>query len=297
VPIFQIIQLKFPLVRRGFYLTLGAAMATFGLKGFLIQKGLIDGGVTGISLLIAHESPIPLPILIIGLTLPFAVMASKLVNTLFAIRSIIAVCMLALGLTFFEFPLITTDMWLVSVFGGFFIGAGMGLVIRGGAIIDGTEILSIYLSRKISISSSDISLLLNILLFILAAYLLDIEAALYSVLTYFSTSKTADYIVSGIEEYIGVTIVTERSEEMREMIINKLGRGVTLYYGEMGYGKSGEFIHDTKIIYTIITRLELTKLQHEINLVDKQAFTIMNPVIETRGGMIKKRPIQKNKIL
>jgi uncharacterized membrane-anchored protein YitT (DUF2179 family) len=130
-----------------------------------------------------------------------------------------------------------------------------------------------------------------------AAYFLGIDTALYSVLTYFSTSQTTDYIVSGIEEYIGVTIVTEKSSEMREMIINKLGRGVTLYHGEMGHGKRGQLVQETDIIYTIITRLELTKLQHEIHLIDRQAFTVMNPVIETRGGMIKKRPIQKNKIL
>lgn len=291
------IRHRIPILKRAFFMVLGVAMATFGLKGFILKSGLIDGGVTGISLLISQVTKIPLPILVDLLTLPFAILASRLVNSLFAVRSIVAVIMLALGLTFLDFPLITNDMWLISVFGGFFIGAGMGLVIRGGGIIDGTEILAIYLSRKNSLSTSDISLILNVILFSVAAYLLDVETALYSILTYFSSAKTAEYIVEGIEEYIGVTIITEQHDQMREMIIDKLGRGVTVYHGVMGHGKRGQVIRETEILYTVITRLEITKLQHEINQIDKQAFTIMENVIDTRGGMIKKRPIQKNKLV
>lgn len=285
-----------PLIRRGIYIFLGVCLATFGLKGFILPSGLIDGGVTGISLLVSQTTGFPLAVLIVLFTLPFAYLASRLVNTVFAFRSVAAVALLAIGLATIDFPLITKDMWLISVFGGFFIGAGMGLVIRGGGIIDGTEILAIYLSRGNALSTSDISLLLNIILFSVTAYLLDVETALYSILTYFSTSKTVEYIVEGIEEYIGVTIVTEHHEEMREMIIEKLGRGVTIYNGVMGYGKRGQLIKNTQIIFTVITRLEMSKLQHEINQVDRNAFTVMGNVIDTRGGMIKKRPIHKSKI-
>lgn len=272
----------------------GVALATFGLKGFLLNHGLVAGGVTGVSLLVSEVSKWHLAALVIVLNLPFALLSANLVGRTFALRSILAVCLLAVGLVAFDFPSITEDMWLVSVFGGFAMGAGMGLVIRGGGIIDGTEILALYLSRRNSFSANDINLVLNIILFSFAAWLLNIETALYSVLTYISSAKIAEYFVEGIEEYVGVTIVTEHHEKMREMIINKLGRGVTLYHGIMGYGKRGQIAQETQIIYTVITRLEITHLQQEVNKVDPEAFVAMSGVIETRGGMIKKRPIPKD---
>jgi uncharacterized membrane-anchored protein YitT (DUF2179 family) len=186
---------------------------------------------------------------------------------------------------------VTDDNLLVAIFGGFFLGAGIGLTVRGGAVIDGTEILAIYLSRKLGTTIGDIIILINILIFSAAAYFLSIEIALFSMITYLSASKTLDFIIEGIEEYIGVTIISSHSDEIREMIINKLGRGVTVYTGKRGYGKKGE-TRDTDIIYTVITRLEINKLNTEIEKIEPDAFVVMSSVKDTKGGMIKKRPLK-----
>jgi uncharacterized membrane-anchored protein YitT (DUF2179 family) len=276
-------------LKRIFFIVAGVVMTTYGLKGFLLQRGLIDGGVTGVALLVSQITPLPMALWVLLINIPAVLLGSTQVGKEFAARSVAAVILLALGIYFIDFPLITHDIWLISAFGGFFVGGGMGLVMRGGAIIDGTEVISIFLSRKNLLSSSDISLLLNIIIFILGAYLFDIETALYSILTYFSGSKTMEYFVEGFEEYIGVTIVTDKPEEMKNMIVEKMGRGVTLYHGTMGYGKRGKLAKETDIIYSVITRLELSKLQFEINQVDSHAFVSMSSVYDTRGGMIKKK--------
>jgi len=189
-----------------------------------------------------------------------------------------------------DVTLITLDNLLVAVFGGFFLGAGIGLSVRGGAVIDGTEVLAIYLSRKFSTSIGTIIIAINIMIFSVAAYFLGIEVALYSMITYMAASKTLDFIVEGIEEYMGVTIVSFRSEEIREMIITKMGRGVTVYNGKRGYGKRGE-TKDVEIIYTVITRLELNKLKIEIEKIEPNAFYVLNTVKDAKGGVIKKRPL------
>jgi uncharacterized membrane-anchored protein YitT (DUF2179 family) len=178
----------------------------------------------------------------------------------------------------------------VAVFGGFFLGAGIGLAVRGGAVIDGTEVLAIYLSRKLGTTIGDIIILINVIIFSTAAYFLSIEVAMYSMITYLSASKTLDFLVEGLEEYIGVTIISRQCEEIRQMIINTMGRGVTVYSGKRGYGKQGE-MSETDIIYTVITRLELNKLNTEIEKIAPDAFVVMSSVKDTKGGMIKKRPL------
>ncbi len=185
----------------------------------------------------------------------------------------------------------TDDNLLVAVFGGFFLGAGIGFAVRGSAVIDGTEVLAIYLSRKFGTTIGDIIIVINVIIFGVAAYYLGIEIALYSMITYLSASKTLDFIVEGIEEYIGVTIISLHSDEIRQMIIDKMGRGVTVYSGKKGVGKRGE-TRETDIIYTVITGLELNKLTTEIEKIEPHAFVVMNSVKDTKGGMIKKRPLK-----
>jgi uncharacterized membrane-anchored protein YitT (DUF2179 family) len=179
----------------------------------------------------------------------------------------------------------------VAVFGGFFLGAGIGLSIRGGAVIDGTEVLAIYLSRKLGTTVGDIIIMINVVIFSTAAYLLSVEIALYSMITYLAASKTLDFIIEGIEEYTGVTIISPHSDRIREMIVHKLGRGLTVYNGKRGYGRNGEN-SDVDIIYTVVTRLELSKLNAEIENIDANAFVIMSSIKDTKGGMIKKRPLK-----
>lgn len=269
---------------------IGIFSAAFGFKGFLLTNHFIDGGATGISLLISALTKIPLSYLIVGINLPFIVLGHRIVGRQFAIKTALAISGLALVLATVTFPNITNDNLLVAIFGGFFLGAGIGFAIRGGAVIDGTEVLAIYLSRKFGTTIGDIIIVINVMIFGAAAYFLGIEIALYSMITYLAASKTLDFIVEGLEEYIGVTVVSDKNEEIRQMIIDKMGRGVTVYSGKSGYGKRGE-MKETDILYTVITRLELNKLNSEIERIEPNAFVVMNSVKDTKGGMIKKRPL------
>lgn len=270
---------------------LGIFSAAFGLESFLLPSNFIDGGVTGISLLTSELSGIPLYILIILINIPFMVLAFTIVGKQFAIKTALGITGLAVCILTVHFPEVTHDKLLVAVFGGFFLGSGIGLSVRGGAVLDGTEVLAIYLSRKFGTTMGDIIIGINILIFSAAAYFLSIEAALYSLITYLAASKTLDFVIEGIEEYTGVTIISSHSEEIRGMIINVMGRGVTVYSGKRGFGKRGEG-SNIDIIYTVTTRLELNKLNTEIEKIDPNAFVVMNSVKDTKGGMIKKRPLQ-----
>lgn len=272
-------------------ITVGILSATFGFKGFLLTNHFIDGGATGISLLISALTDIPLWVLIVCVNAPFVIMGYRIMGRSFAIKTALAISGLAISLATITIPDITTDNLLVAVFGGFFLGAGIGMAVRGGAVIDGTEVLAIYLSRKFGTTMGDIIIVINVIIFSTAAYFLGIEIALYSMITYLAASKTLDFIVEGIEEYIGVTIISSRSIKMREMIIEQMGRGVTVYSGKGGYGKRGE-TKEFDIIYTVITRLELNKLNTEIEKIEPDAFVVMNSVKDTKGGMIKKRPLK-----
>ncbi len=273
-------------------ISLGIFSAAFGLKSFLLPNRFVDGGATGISLLIAEVTHSPLSIILILVNLPFLILGLRLISTTFAIRTALAICGLAIVVAIVPYPQITQDKLLVSVFGGFFLGAGIGLSVRGGAVIDGTEVLAIYLSRRIGLTIGDIILLFNILIFSVVAYLLSIETALYSILTYLAASKTVDFIIEGIEEYTGVTIISAKSEDIRRMIIDTMGRGVTIYKGKRGFGRSGERDSDLDIIYTVITRLEINRLNTEIEKIDTNAFVIMSSIKDTKGGMIKKRALK-----
>ncbi|MCF6128878.1 YitT family protein [Flavobacterium sp. AS60] len=278
-------------VKDFFLITLGIFSATFGFKGFLLTNHFIDGGATGISLLVSALTSIPLYFLIIGVNIPFIILGYRIMGQAFAVKTALAITGLSVCLATVNFPDVTTDNLLVAVFGGFFLGAGIGLSVRGGAVIDGTEVLAIYLSRKFGTTIGDIIVVINVIIFSAAAYFLGIEIALYSMITYLAASKTLDFIVEGIDEYIGVTIISSRSEKMRQMIIEKMGRGVTVYSGKGGYGKRGE-TKEVDIIYTVITRLELNKLNTEIEKIEPTAFVVMNSIKDTKGGMIKKRPLK-----
>ncbi|GEQ85874.1 membrane protein [Patiriisocius marinistellae] len=272
-------------------IVVGIFCASFGFKGFLLTNDFIDGGATGISLLLAAITDIPLYILIIGVNLPFIVMGYRIMGKRFAMKTALAIIGLALCVALVPFPNVTNDDLLVAIFGGFFLGAGIGLAIRGGAVIDGTEILAIFLSKKFSTTIGDVIILINIIIFSFAAYLLSIEIALYSMITYIAASKTLDFIIEGIEEYIGVTIISTQSKRIKEMIIDKMGRGVTIYKGQGGYAVDGKS-KEMDIIYTVITRLELNKLNTEIEKIEPNAFMVMNSIKDIKGGIVKKRPLK-----
>jgi uncharacterized membrane-anchored protein YitT (DUF2179 family) len=277
------------------FILLGVLSAGFGLKGFLLPNAFIDGGITGISLILNHVTEISISVLIIVLNIPVIIMAFSTVSRNFAINSMIAIFLLSIAILMIPYPVVTDDNLLVAAFGGFFLGLGIGLAIRGGAVLDGTEILAVFINRKSSLTVGNVILIFNLIIFSAGAYFLSVETALYAILTYFAASRTVDFVVDGIEEYIGVSIISDQSEEVRLTIIEKLGRGCTIYLGKKGFAKRGEITQDVNIVYTVITRLELSKLKAEVEKVDDKAFMIMNTIMDTKGGMIKKKPLKKLK--
>ena len=293
LPVVKNLQVEFShAIQDYIFIIIGVFSAGFGLKGFLLPNHFIDGGATGISLLLKNITTLNLSVLLVLVNLPFLLLASKTINLKFAIKSIVAISFLAIVVHFIDYPIITEDKLLIAVFGGFFLGLGIGMSMRGGSVIDGTEILAIFLSRKLSLTIGDVLLLINIIIFSFGAYMLSIETALYAILTYLAASRTVDFVVDGVEEYVGVTIISNHHEAIRTMLIEKLRRACTIYAGKGGFGKQKES-YDKDIIYTVVTRLELSKLQTEIDKIDRNAFIVMGTVKDLKGGMIKKKPLKK----
>ncbi len=280
-------------VTHGFLIILGMLSAGLGLKGFLLPNGFIDGGVTGISLLLSEITSVQLPTLIVLINLPFIWLGYRLIDRTFALKTLTAIIGLAICIIFIPYPVVTSDKLLVAVFGGIFLGAGIGFAMRGGGVIDGTEILALSITRKFSVTIGDLILVINIIIFTVAAFVLSFERALYSILTYMAAARTVDYLISGIEEYTGVTIISNHSEEIRKMITERLGRGVTIYRGKRGFGSHGHSLAETEILFSVVTRLEIASLKAEIEKIDGQAFVITHGIKDTKGGMIKKRPLHQ----
>lgn len=280
-----------PLVVGILYLVAGVMLAALGLKAFLLPNEFFDGGVTGLSLLASRFTGLPLSVYLVALNLPFIWLGYQQMGRGFALRALAAIGALALALLVLHFPVITQDKLLISVFGGFFLGAGIGLAMRGGGVLDGTEILAVYLSRKASLSVGDFVLVLNILIFLIVGVAVSWETALYSILTYLSASKTIEFVVNGIEEYTGVTIISEHSDAIRRALTERLGRGVTVYAGHRGYGSRGEQPDPIDIVFTVVTRLEVSQVTDAVKRLDPQAFVIMHSVNDAKGGMVKKRAL------
>ena len=275
------------------FLAAGVFAAGFGLKGFLLPNRFIDGGATGISLLLTDITPLSFSILLILVNAPFILLAFSQVSKLFAFRTAISIVGLALVVALINYPVVTNDKLLVAVFGGFFLGGGIGLAVRGGGVLDGSEVLAIYVSRRTSLSVGDFILIFNMVVFAFVAYLLSVETALYAIITYFVASKTIDFIIEGIEEYTGVTIISRKHEEITHLITDGMQKGVTIYKGIRAFGKEGHVMQETNIVFTVITRLEVSRLKAEIQAIDPKAFVVFHSIRETKGGMIKKKPIKK----
>ena len=278
-------------IKNLFLIAAGIVSATIGLKGFLLPNGFLDGGATGISLLLNLKTGIDISVFIMLVNLPLIFIGWRQVSKSFAIKTFLAITAFAIVIHFYSMPIVTQDKLLISVFGGFFLGAGIGLAMRGGCVIDGTEVLAVFVNRHTSLSVGDFIAVFNIVLFATAAFLVSIETALYSMLTYITASKTIDFVITGIEEYIGVTIVSEKAEAIKERITNILGRAVTVYKGEGGFGKRGHIVEERKILFSVVTRLEVQKMMVEIEKIDSEAFVIQHSINDTKGGMIKKRAL------
>jgi uncharacterized membrane-anchored protein YitT (DUF2179 family) len=267
----------------------GILSAAMGLKGFLLSSRFIDGGVTGISMLIAETTHTPLSILIFVINMPFLFLGYKRLGITFAIKSAMAITGLALCLAFVHFPDVTHDKLLTAVFGGFFIGVGIGLAIRAGAVLDGTEIAALLVSKKMQLLKvSDVILLLNVVIFTTALFFLGVESALYSILTYLAASKMIDFILNGIEHHTSITVVSLKGEAIRRAITD-MGRGVTVYEGRSGYGKDGHINSPRDIIFTVATRLEIPAIKQKILSIDPAAFIVQHSVDDTTGGLIRRK--------
>ena len=271
------------------YMILGVISATIGLKAFLLSNNFLDGGAMGVSLLINILTDFDLSLLILMINLPFIIIGYRQISWQFAIRSTISILILSLLVHFVELPSITSDKLLIAIFGGVFLGAGIGFSIRGGSVIDGTEVMAIYVSRRGGITVGNFIALFNVALFIIAAFLINVETAMYSMLTYVAASKSVDFIINGIEEYIGITIVSPQNAEIRHMITDQLHRGVTVYRAAGGYQSAHE--ENRKVLFCVVTRLEVTKLLTEIDKIDPTAFVVQHSIREIKGGVLKKHVI------
>jgi uncharacterized membrane-anchored protein YitT (DUF2179 family) len=275
----------------GALVVLGIFSAGFGLKGFLLSSHFIDGGVTGVSMLLSTVFGFPLSVLLLLINIPFIALAYRQIGIRFAIKSALAIAGLSLCLAFVHFPDVTQDRLLTAVFGGFFIGGGIGLAIRGGAVLDGTEIAALLVSKKSHLLRvGDVILILNIFIFLAAAFFLGVESSLYSILTYATASKTIDFIIHGIEEYTAIFIISTKSEDIRDAIIVGLNRGVTVFKGSGGMGSKGNLDLEQSILYCVVTRLEIGKVKDVVKEIDPSAFVTTHALSDVEGGLIK-RPL------
>lgn len=278
-------------IKEAIFLILGVISASIGLKGLLLPNQFLDGGAMGVSLLTQFLTGINLSLLILLVNAPFIIIGARQISVAFAVKSSLAILALAALVHFIELPVITEDKLLIAVFGGFFLGTGIGLSIRGGAVIDGTEVLALSISRRTSFTVGDLIAIFNVVLFSVSALVLGLEIAMYSILTYIVASRTVDFIINGIEEYIGVMIVSPESTRIKDQIMHEMGRGVTSFRSDGGFGKKGQSLPDRDVLFCVVTRLEVSKLVLEVEKIDPTAFVIQYPIRDTKGGMIKKRPL------
>jgi len=267
------------------FIGLGILSASMGLKGFLLSSNFIDGGVTGVSMLLAKTTGLSLSVLLPLVNLPFIAVGYRQMGRAFAVRSVVGIAGFAVSLATIPFPDVTPDLVLTSVFGGFFIGAGIGLAVRGGAVLDGTEIAALLISKRADLLRvGDVILGFNVALFLIAMSVLGVDAALYSILTYVAAARTLDFVLYGIDEYTAITVMSDLNAAIRERITGDLGRGVTIF---KGYG--GMRGTEQDILYCVVTRLEIGKVRAIVRDLDAGAFVVFHPLAGAEGGMVKTR--------
>jgi uncharacterized membrane-anchored protein YitT (DUF2179 family) len=273
-------------LRAVFYTVLGVASELIALKGFMIPNHFLDGGVTGISILVHEITHLNIGIFLVVFNLPFIYMGYRKMGKTFALQALLAIVLLAVCMNYVDVPTVTKDKTLIAVFGGFLIGLGVGLVIRGGGVIDGYEIVAHYTDQKSAFSSSEIILFTNTILFLSAAFYFGIEPAMYSILTYFTATRTSDFVVDGFEEYTALTIVSKEHDKVKSIIVNDFEKAISVYKGERGYlPGSFDVSHDVDIVMTIVTRLEIHRIQEAIKTTDPNAFFYVQRIKEVKGGV------------
>lgn len=281
-------------VKNLLHIIAGVSLAVLAMKGFMIPNRFLDGGVTGISILLHEIFHINISILVIALNLIFIYFGYSKIGKTFAVQTSIAVILLSIGLLFIDIPAITNEKLLIAIFGGIFMGAGIGLVIRGGGVIDGAEVIAVFTRRKVGFSNSEIIMLINCIIFAIAAIEFGIETAMYSIITFFTATRATNYVVDGIEEFTAMNIISSKEEEVKNFLVNELGKGITVYKGERGYlPGSFDIKTDCQIIVTIVTRLEIKQIQDNLVKIDPKAFVYVQSIKEASGGILKAKPHAK----
>jgi uncharacterized membrane-anchored protein YitT (DUF2179 family) len=266
----------------------GSGLAVLAMKGFMIPNKFMDGGITGISILLHEIFHINISFLVIILNILFIYLGYKRIGKTFAVQTSIAVILLSVGLLFIDINPITHDKLLIAIFGGILMGTGVGLVIRGGGVIDGAEVIAVFTGRRTGFSNSEIIMLINTIIFAVAASQFGIETAMYSIITYFTATKATDYVVDGIEEFTAMNIISAQQEEIKSFLVNELGKGITVYKGERGYlPGSFDIKNNCEIIVTIVTRLEIKQIEEGIREIDPKAFVYIQSIKEASGGILK----------
>lgn len=267
---------------------IGCSLAVLAMRGFLIPNRFLDGGITGISILLHKVYHINISLLSLVLNIPFIYLGYRRIGKTFAVQTILAVLLLAIGLQFVHINAITTDKLLIAIFGGLTMGVGVGFVLRCGGVVDGAEVIAVFTRRKTGLSNSEIILMFNAVIFAIAALQFGLETAMYSLITYFTATRATDYVVDGIEQYTAINIISSKHDEVKDYLVNELSKGITVYKGERGYlPGSFEVKTDAEIIVTIVTRLEVHNIQAAIMNIDPKAFIYVQSIKEAAGGILK----------
>lgn len=275
------------LIQRIIMVTLGAFIMAIGLELFLVPNKVLDGGIVGISIIISHLTSLPLGIFIFLLNIPFIFLGYKQIGKTFALSTALGITTLsAVTIVLHHLEPFTKDLLLSTVFGGIVLGIGVGLVIRYGGSLDGTEILAILFNKKLPFSVGEIIMLFNLVIFSVAGFVFTWEQAMYSALAYFIAYKMIDIVIQGLDESKAVYIISDEYDEIGRAIMDRLGRGVTYLKGEGAY--TGD---PKKVIFTVVTRLEESKLTSIVSELDGNAFLAIGNIAEVRGGRFKKKDI------
>jgi uncharacterized membrane-anchored protein YitT (DUF2179 family) len=269
-----------------FQIFVGVVLTSLGLKAFLLPNGFLDGGVTGIAILVRTQADINMSYLLVLFSIPFLILGYFTVSKRIVVKSIISILGVALFIHFENFQTITNDKLLISIFGGLLVGSGIGIAIRNGAVLDGSEILGVYLNDKFGFSIGKIVLVFNIILFCITAFMVSLEVALYSILTYIIAAKVTDTVIEGFEDFIGVTIVSKKYDLIKIAILEELGTGLTVYKGSSGFGSQGE-TENLDIIHSIINRIDIKKMYRLIKEIDTNAFIVEFDVNSVKGGVLR----------
>jgi uncharacterized membrane-anchored protein YitT (DUF2179 family) len=270
-----------------FQIAIGIFLASIGLKMFLLPNGFLDGGATGIAILLSELFDIDISFILLLVSIPFLILAWFSLSRRIFTKSLISIILLAVIIHFENFASITEDKLLIAIFGGLFLGAGIGLTIRNGAVLDGSEILGIFLNDRLGISIGRVILFFNVILFGATALLLSLEIAMYSILTFIVTAKVIDLMIEGFEDYVGLIIISENTNSINEGLIRIVGTGTTLYQGAGGFGKRGTQPKND-IIHTVINRVDIRRTYNLIDAIDKKAFIIEFDVNHIKGGIYTK---------